>query len=101
VFYSHHPAHVQLRQTHFSYVLLAGDYVYKINKNRPFYLSLLLDARQAASFLPGGGTPKLAPGTRGLPEGRSHHAARRRLCTGGRGTRTEQVDSFYPLDTAN
>ncbi len=38
-FYSHHPAHVQLRQTHFSYVLLAGDYVYKIKKTRPFYLS--------------------------------------------------------------
>ncbi len=31
-FYPHHPDSVELRQTHISYVLLAGDYVYKIKK---------------------------------------------------------------------
>ena len=31
-FYPHHPESVELRQTHISYVLLAGDYVYKIKK---------------------------------------------------------------------
>lgn len=31
-FYPHRPESVELRQTHISYVLLAGDYVYKIKK---------------------------------------------------------------------
>ncbi|MGE5304890.1 MAG: AAA family ATPase [Alphaproteobacteria bacterium] len=31
-FYPHRPDSVELRQTHISYVLLAGDYVYKIKK---------------------------------------------------------------------
>jgi uncharacterized protein len=31
-FYPHGPAQVELRQTHISYVFLAGDYVYKIKK---------------------------------------------------------------------
>ena len=31
-FYPHRPNSVELRQTHISYVLLAGDYVYKIKK---------------------------------------------------------------------
>ncbi len=31
-FYPHHPDSVELRQTHISYVFLAGDYVYKIKK---------------------------------------------------------------------
>jgi uncharacterized protein len=31
-FYPHHPSSVELRQTHVSYVLLAGKYVYKIKK---------------------------------------------------------------------
>ena len=31
-FYPHHPSSVELRQTHISYVLLAGDYVYKLKK---------------------------------------------------------------------
>jgi hypothetical protein len=31
-FYPHHADSVELRQTHISYVLLAGDYVYKIKK---------------------------------------------------------------------
>jgi aminoglycoside phosphotransferase family enzyme/predicted kinase len=31
-FYPHNPDAVELRQTHISYVLLAGDYVYKIKK---------------------------------------------------------------------
>jgi uncharacterized protein len=31
-FYPHHPREVELRQTHVSYVFLAGDYVYKIKK---------------------------------------------------------------------
>ncbi|MGO9264530.1 MAG: AAA family ATPase [Candidatus Binataceae bacterium] len=31
-FYPEHPARVELRQTHTSYVFLAGDYVYKVRK---------------------------------------------------------------------
>ena len=31
-FYPDHPSSVELRQTHISYVLLAGDYVYKLKK---------------------------------------------------------------------
>ena len=31
-FYPHHPDSVELKQTHISYVLLAGDYVYKVKK---------------------------------------------------------------------
>ena len=31
-FYPHHPDSVELRQTHISYVLVAGDYVYKVKK---------------------------------------------------------------------
>lgn len=31
-FYPHHPSRVELRQTHISYVFLAGPYVYKIKK---------------------------------------------------------------------
>lgn len=31
-FYPHRPASVELRQTHISYVFLAGDYVYKLKK---------------------------------------------------------------------
>jgi uncharacterized protein len=31
-FYPHHPHSVELRQTHISYVFLAGDYVYKVKK---------------------------------------------------------------------
>jgi len=31
-FYPHHPKSVELRQSHISYVLLAGDYVYKVKK---------------------------------------------------------------------
>ena len=31
-FYPHHPREVELRQTHVSYVFLAGDYAYKIKK---------------------------------------------------------------------
>ena len=42
-FYSHHPASVELRQT-ISYVLLAGDYVYKIKK--PSAVSLFSTTRR-------------------------------------------------------
>ena len=31
-FYPHHPSQVELRQTHISYVFLAGEYVYKVKK---------------------------------------------------------------------
>ena len=31
-FYPHHPTQVELRQTHISYVFLAGEYVYKVKK---------------------------------------------------------------------
>jgi aminoglycoside phosphotransferase family enzyme/predicted kinase len=31
-FYPHHPVQVELRQTHISYVFLAGEYVYKVKK---------------------------------------------------------------------
>jgi aminoglycoside phosphotransferase family enzyme len=31
-FYPHHPDRVELRQTHISYVFLAGEYVYKVKK---------------------------------------------------------------------
>ncbi len=31
-FYPHRPARVELKQTHMSYVFLAGEYVYKVKK---------------------------------------------------------------------
>src|SRR5919106_6232678 len=31
-FYPHRPDSIELKQTHISYVLLAGDYVYKVKK---------------------------------------------------------------------
>ena len=31
-FYPHRPAHIELEQTHISFVLLAGDRVYKVKK---------------------------------------------------------------------
>jgi aminoglycoside phosphotransferase family enzyme len=31
-FYPASPGHVELKQTHISYVFLAGDYVYKVKK---------------------------------------------------------------------
>ncbi len=46
-FYEGSPAHVELKQTHISYVLLAGDYVYKVKKpvRFPFLDCLQLDSR--------------------------------------------------------
>ena len=31
-FYPHRPEHVELIQTHISYIFIAGDYVYKVKK---------------------------------------------------------------------
>jgi len=35
-FYPHHPAEVELIQTHISYVFIAGDIVYKVKKPLKF-----------------------------------------------------------------
>ena len=34
-FYPDHPARIEAKQTHMSYVFLAGEYVYKIKKSDP------------------------------------------------------------------
>jgi aminoglycoside phosphotransferase family enzyme len=31
-FYPHRPEHIELTQTHISYIFIAGDYVYKVKK---------------------------------------------------------------------
>jgi len=30
-FYPHRPEHIELTQTHISYIFIAGDYVYKVD----------------------------------------------------------------------
>ena len=47
-FYPHRPPDIELRQTHVSYVFLAGDYVYKIKKpvHLPFVDSSTLSKRR-------------------------------------------------------
>jgi aminoglycoside phosphotransferase family enzyme len=49
--YQDHPRSVELRQTHVSYVFLAGAYVYKIKKPVRLRFSRRLDARPPASTM--------------------------------------------------
>ncbi len=52
---------VEVRETHMSWVFLAGDYAFKLKKPVTLPLSRFLDAREAADGMPrGGGTQSAA-----------------------------------------
>ena len=60
-FYPDSPARVELKQTHISYVFIAGDFVYKVKK--PVHFAFLDCSRlaRAIPLLPRGGASERAP----------------------------------------
>ncbi len=59
-FYPDSPARVELKQTHISYVFVAGDFVYKVKKPVRFAFLDCSQARPAIPLLPRGGAFKRA-----------------------------------------
>ena len=73
---------IRLAETHISWVLLTGDFAYKVKKPLQAQLPRLLDARAAPRTVRGGTAPQPAPGTRACtsasarsPAPRSHHGS--------------------------
>ena len=65
-FYPGKPDHVDVIQTHISYIFIAGDQVYKVKKAVDFGFPRFYKPGQAEAFLRGGTAAEPAAGARRL-----------------------------------